>query len=138
MLNFSITYLVFTNTISHFGQSVQKNPSILSVSDLHLWLKVSPVSLFQNWISWFDLWIANNFESKEYRIDNTGPSLIESEVGATWEAKGTVFHEKTYQQKDCIPFSSEGIKTLKLLALEIQDNSISHPSHYLIRSWGKN
>jgi hypothetical protein len=88
-------YLVFTNTISQKGQSVQKNPRILSDSDPHLWLKVSPVSLCQNCTSRLDRWIAINFVSKEYRIDKMGPSLIESDVGATRGEKGTVFHEKT-------------------------------------------
>lgn len=46
-------------------------------------------------------------------MDNTAPSLIGSEVGATVGEKGIVFHEKTYQEKDCPLFSSEWIKPLK-------------------------
>ena len=40
--------------------------------------------------------MAKTLASNEHRIDKTGPSLIESEVGSTRGAKGTVFHEKTY------------------------------------------
>jgi hypothetical protein len=64
-----------------------------------LWQKFCPVSLWKNCISRLDLWIAMIFASKEYRIDRIGPSLIESEVGATWGSKGTAFHEKTWITK---------------------------------------
>lgn len=69
---------------------------MLSDSDLHLWLKVSPLPLSQNCISWSDLWTAINFASNEYRMDKMGPSLIESEVGVTTGSKGKVFQQKTY------------------------------------------
>lgn len=91
-----IFYLDLTIMTSHCGQSVQKKPNMLSDSGLHLWVKVSPLSLCQNCTSSEDRRIATNFPSSEYLIDKMGPSLTESFTGATLGSNGTVFHEKTY------------------------------------------
>jgi len=82
---------------SQSGQSVQKNPRMLSDSGLHLRLNVSPVSLFLNWISWLDRWIPMTFLSREYLIDRTGPSLIESELGGSSWVGCPIFHDNTWK-----------------------------------------
>jgi len=88
-------YLVFTIARSHNGDSLQKNPRMLSDPALHLWLSICLVSRLNNCISQSDLWTAIAFLSRENLIDRIGPSLIESTEGGTSGLKGDVSHEKT-------------------------------------------
>lgn len=96
--NVKRAYLVLTIARSHNGESLQKNPRMLSDPALHLWLSICLLSRLKNCTSQSDLWTAITFLSRENLIERIGPSLIESTEGGTSGLKGAVCHEKIYKK----------------------------------------
>lgn len=62
-----------------------------------------------------DRWTAINFSSRENRMEQIGPSSIESVVEAARGEKGVVFHEKTCVERQ--------IRKIKYGTAEVKQNS---------------